>query len=345
MFILTSYFLYSKDWAAVVNQYGDAVCKIEICSGDKIITTGSGFTINSTGSILTNYHVISKAVTDSRMDIKVSFPQSEDQEKSFSAIIGANSAREDLALISIEKETSVFLQFHKGNSPELMTEVMVMGFPLGQGFKSTPGYIQAFQENPGLGYMYDLSIGVDPGNSGGPVIDVHGSIVGVVTAHIPGYNFNLALPLDSVKGFIDRADNPHVVEINSNPEGSRIFINGRYKGTTPISIDFYGSKVKLRIEHDSYQAEEKVLSPDFQGPLMVELKKIISQEVKVRLDTNPSGAEIWVDNIEMGESPLEFEVDPGSRIRVRSKLRWHKPRLDVIKIGNDPEQEIILDLD
>lgn len=334
--------LFAADWADIVKRCSPSVCKIEITSSGQSLSTGSGFLIDGKGRIFTNAHVVAEAAHNTAVSIEVLFPQSSAPDKRYKATLETMSDTVDLAIIDIDASMPSSLSLYSGEKPQLMTEILVLGFPLGQSLKSTPGYIQAFQTVPGLGSMIDLSAAVDPGNSGGPVLDKDGSVVGIVTAKIPGYNFNLALPIQTVSGFLNNAKAPGEVEITSLPSEARVFCEGAYIGKTPLKLKTYGFDQKVSVESDGYEAMEKTVTADMigKGPLQFALAAAASRKVAVTVESEPAGARIWINNTELGKAPVLYQADRNERLRIRATLFgfWE---LNVIEtVGTDDAQKI-----
>ena len=172
-------------------------------------------------------------------------------------------------------------------------------------------------------------------------------VVGIVTAKIPGYNFNLALPVQTIRGFIESADNPVQTEILSNPTGSRVFINGRYMGETPVAVILYGSDVEVSLEHDGYQILKKTISPaqSVTGQFSFDLEPKVFAKVKVSVKTDPAGAHVWINNTDMGASPVTIDVDKNSKLRMRVKKLGYKEASVTESIGDTPEQNIIIHME
>lgn len=337
----------AQEWSTVVQKYGQSVCKIEIMSGQEVLSSGSGFVIDRDGKILTNAHVISDAEKNSAVTIRLFFPQSDNPLKQYTASIVFVSVQVDLAVIDIKTPLPVAFSFSGNTTPSLMTEVLVMGYPLGKNFKTTPGFIQAIQTIPGIGEMLDLSAAVDPGSSGGPVIGKDGKVLGVVTAKIPGYNFNLALPAKTATGYMANAQNPIAVQVTSTPSGSMVFANSNYLGKTPLPVTVYGSAIELSVEQDGFQTMKKTITPaeyTVSGKIDFMLLPVASSKVTVTLDTDPSGAQIWIDNVDMGKSPLVFEADKGSRLRIRTKRSSYKDVSSIELIGDKSQQDVKINL-
>ena len=138
---------------------------------------GSGFIISQDGYVVTNNHVIERAE-----DIKVIL---EDGTEFKAKVIGKD-AKTDLAVLKIEAEYD-FVAVEIGNSEQLRIGdwVMAIGNPFGLGYTVTSGIISAKGRSLGLG-AYDDFIQTDaplnPGNSGGPLFNLNGEVIGVNTA-------------------------------------------------------------------------------------------------------------------------------------------------------------------
>jgi hypothetical protein len=334
--------LFASDWADIVKRCSSSVCKIEIVSSGQSLSSGSGFLIDAKGRIFTNAHVVADAAYDPAVSIEVLFPQSVAPDKRYKATLETMSDTVDLAIIDIDAPPLAALSLRKGDKPQLMAEILILGYPLGQSLKGTPGYIQAFQNVPGLGSMLDLSAAVDPGNSGGPVLDKEGMVVGIVTAKIPGYNFNLALPIQTISGFLENAKTPGEVEIASVPNDALVFCEGFYIGKTPLKLKMYGFDRKLSVECDGFEAMEKTVTAEMIGkaPLQFVLAPAASRKVAVTVESEPAGAKIWINNSELGKAPVLYRADRNERLRIRATLFGYRELNVVETVGSDDAQNI-----
>lgn len=137
---------------------------------------GSGFIISATGYIVTNNHVIDKADA-----ITVEFFSGETAE---AKLIGTDE-KTDIALLKVEVEGDLpFVEFGNSDVARVGDWVMAIGNPLGQGFSVSAGIISA--RNRTLRGTYDDFIQTDAainrGNSGGPLFNMDGQVIGVNTA-------------------------------------------------------------------------------------------------------------------------------------------------------------------
>ena len=137
---------------------------------------GSGFVISSDGYVITNNHVIEDAD-----EIRIEFRDGMELE---AEVIGVDK-NVDIALLKVEHDKSLpFVQFGDSDISKVGDWVMAVGNPLGQGFSVSVGIISA--RNRELSGAYDDYIQTDAainrGNSGGPLFNMGGEVIGVNTA-------------------------------------------------------------------------------------------------------------------------------------------------------------------
>ncbi|WP_371225274.1 Do family serine endopeptidase [Roseovarius sp. 2305UL8-3] len=137
---------------------------------------GSGFVISEDGYIVTNNHVI-----ESADEIIIEFFSGLELE---AEIIGTDP-KTDIALLKVEADVPLpFVNFGDSDTARVGDWVMAMGNPLGQGFSVSAGIVSA--RNRALSGTYDDYIQTDAainrGNSGGPLFNMDGEVIGVNTA-------------------------------------------------------------------------------------------------------------------------------------------------------------------
>jgi S1-C subfamily serine protease len=340
----------AQDWQSVVKKYGPAVGKVETRDGGDVLSTGSCFLIDENGRILTNAHVVKDASFNPDRKIVVTFPFGAQPAREYPATIVkiATQNDHDLALLKVDGHFDAFCALATGEEPALMSEVLVVGFPLGKNFKSTPGYLQAYQEIEGIGHMLDLSASVDFGNSGGPVFDKNGTVVGIVTARLPGFNFNLALPIRDAADFISADDRQFSVKVTTTPDGARVFLNGNYQGVSPLTADLFHRDYVLHVEKDGYVTVEKTVS--LTGNAKPEISVALSlavdtTAVKLSIATTPAGVQVLIDNTDRGVTPLTLDATKGSRIRIKLRLRGYKDFYTEVTLGDANEQGLAYTLE
>ena len=137
---------------------------------------GSGFVISADGLIVTNNHVI-----DGADEIEIEFFSGE----TLAAKVIGTDKNTDIAVLKVEPDTPLpFVNFGDSDTARVGDWVVAMGNPLGQGFSVSAGIVSA--RNRALAGIYDDYIQTDAainrGNSGGPLFNLDGKVVGVNTA-------------------------------------------------------------------------------------------------------------------------------------------------------------------
>jgi len=335
---------FSQDWSALVDSMGSDVAKVEIYSGTVEQSSGTAFAIGN-GKLLTSAHVVSDTQFDKKLRIQLTFPMSSRPDAVYTAQIDQISDELDLAILSADVQFAWVPPFAAEDKPRLMSDILVLGYPLGMSFKATPGVVQAFQDVPELGTMLDLSAAVDPGNSGGPVLAKNGAVLGIVTSHIVGRNFNLALPIKNVVDFLALASHPVNFQVQTNPADARVYVNGIFKGSSPVSLRLMSSTAEISVEKDGFEtAKRTVTIKDGQlADQSFELVALASTTNHVTIEVEPVGARIWVDNSERGKAPLQLDVDKGTRLRLRVEAPGYETMTKVVDLG-DGDQTIRLAL-
>ena len=167
--------------------------------------TGTGFAI-ADGYVATNYHVTNGAKTIMVRGING------DMKEAYKGFVVASDREHDLAIIKIvDKEFDAFeiIPYCIGKSiPEVGDEVFVLGFPMtntmGQEVKLTDGIISAASGFKGDQSMYQISAAVQPGNSGGPLFDNEGNVIGIVCAkHSDAENANYAIKVSYLYSLVN----------------------------------------------------------------------------------------------------------------------------------------------
>lgn len=169
-------------------------------------SSGTGFAINSGGLIATNYHVIENA---KKIHIK---GINGDYNKSYVGIVVASDKNNDLAIIKITDGSftslGVIPYLIKQNIVDIGTAINVLGYPLittmGEEIKYTNGTISSKSGFQGDITSYQISAPIQPGNSGAPLFDKSGNIIGVVNAkHLGAENVGYAIKLNYLLSLIE----------------------------------------------------------------------------------------------------------------------------------------------
>lgn len=170
---------------------------------------GSGIVYSTDGYIVTNYHVIESAVKSSSAKIYVLLADDETEREA--TIVGYDELT-DLAVIKIEENNLTAAEF--GNSDEIKVGelAVAIGNPLGQEFAGTVtgGYISGLNRSITVdNTVYNLiqtDAAINSGNSGGPLVDSKGRVIGVNTAKISATGvegIGFAIPVNDVLPIVE----------------------------------------------------------------------------------------------------------------------------------------------
>ena len=164
---------------------------------------GSGFVISEEGYILTNAHVV-----DSASSIKVMFENGEE----YTAKLVGKETENDVAVLKVDTDKK-FKAVILGNSDNMVVgeDVVAIGNPLGElTFSMTKGIISALDRTIQVDVsttlnMFQVDCSVNEGNSGGPIFNMYGEVIGIVSAKyasstIEGLGF--CIPINDVSSII-----------------------------------------------------------------------------------------------------------------------------------------------
>jgi S1-C subfamily serine protease len=161
-------------------------------------STGSGIIVADNGFVITNFHVVKNA--------KKIFVTASDNSKVEAKLISFDEEK-DIALLKINnKQFNIGYTLNSASS-EVGEQIFVLGFPLinlmGSEIKVTDGIISSLSGFNNDYDYYQVSAAVQPGNSGGPLFDSQGNLIGIITAkYSQGENVSYALKSKIVFDFL-----------------------------------------------------------------------------------------------------------------------------------------------
>lgn len=169
--------------------------------------SGSGFLISADGYVVTNYHVVEGA-----KQVTV-IPHG--AEEVTAKVVGTD-ATNDVALLKIEGENLPFVTLGSSDALAVGDQVVAIGNPLGELTATlTVGYVSAkdriVNTDGTVINMLQTDAAINSGNSGGPLFDMNGKVVGITTAKYSGNSesgatiegLGFALPMDDVAGILE----------------------------------------------------------------------------------------------------------------------------------------------
>ena len=170
-------------------------------------SSGSGVIVSDDGFIITNNHVVANGD-----ELKVTLSDN----RSYAAKVIGTDPTTDIALLKIEENGLPYLTYGDSDGVEIGQWVLAVGNPMNLNFTVTAGIISAKARNMGIIRRgNDLAVEsflqtdavVNPGNSGGALIDINGRLIGINTAIMSttgGYQgYSFAVPVNLVKKVVD----------------------------------------------------------------------------------------------------------------------------------------------
>ena len=200
--------VYGKRYAAAAKSIGLS-CNVDSENPEKTyrVANGTGFFVSDTGYVVTNQHVISgcnEVQIHSGGDMSAATVISQDKIN-------------DLALLKTKMKTQSIFSLAPEN-PYLLQDIIATGFPFGESVSSTikvtKGVVSSLSGLGDNSGQIQIDAALQPGNSGGPIIDENGNVVGVAVAKLDleksiesfgvvPENVNFGIKLSSLKTFLD----------------------------------------------------------------------------------------------------------------------------------------------
>ena len=195
---------------------------------DTDVSTGSGFILTADGYVVTNQHVV-----DGASSIHVVLFDN----TSYTAQVAGSDTSNDIAVLKVEGED--FRPAKLGASDDLIVgdQVVAIGNPLGELTSTlTVGYVSAKERDvysdSGTINMLQTDCAINSGNSGGPLFNMKGEVVGITTAKYSGTSnsgasiegIGFAIPMDDVTGIIE-----DLMELG--------YVNSAYLGVNIYNVD------------------------------------------------------------------------------------------------------------
>ncbi|MBU1136194.1 MAG: trypsin-like peptidase domain-containing protein [Nanoarchaeota archaeon] len=188
----------SADFSGIIDSAVESVVSIKTN-----IAQGTGFIITEDGFVVTNAHVLEGA--------KYANAITAEQISKSMSLVGYNSEL-DLALLKI-KGSYNFLKFGDSNRIRVGEKVIAIGNPLGLSFSVSEGIVSAVNRvgSNRLPAYIQTDAALNPGNSGGPLINTDGEVIGINNFKITGENLGFALESNYI---IEEVNNIAMQEMN-----------------------------------------------------------------------------------------------------------------------------------
>lgn len=178
-----------SDISAAVERVSPSVVTIQ--SGNRI---GAGFVVNADGHVATVAHVVAGA-----KEVKLRFADG----KTTSAKVLATDEGRDLAILQMDVTDARWADLASTTGLKPGAEVAALGAPLGLDNTVTKGVVSARPRRINGRELLQVDAALNPGNSGGPVVDSRGAVVGVSTVIARNaQNVGFAVPSEVLAGFL-----------------------------------------------------------------------------------------------------------------------------------------------
>ncbi len=173
----------------------------------EFVGSGSGFILTEDGYVLTNYHVVegARTLTVTTFD-----------ETSYEATLVGYDAFNDVALLKIEAQDLPAVSIGDSNALNVGDQVAAIGNPLGElASTQTVGYVSAKDRSVTTEgttiHMIQTDAAINSGNSGGPLFNMYGQVIGITTAKYSGSSnsgasiegIGFAIPINDVMDLVD----------------------------------------------------------------------------------------------------------------------------------------------
>ncbi len=250
----------APDFASIVSRYGPAVVHIDaikgrLSDGGKAASLGSGFIISQDGFVLTNNHVVSGA---DQVLVKLA-----DGRKLPARVIGTDRAA-DVAVLKISGSGLPAVKIGDPAQSRVGEWVVAIGSPYGLDNTVTSGIISAksrqMSEDSPVHFI-QTDVPVNPGNSGGPLFNLKGEVIGInsmIYSRTGGYQgLSFAIPIDEAMRIKERI-------VRGGPSQGQ----GPDQGLTRVSKPRLGVAVRPLSddEADSLGIDAGVLVQEASGP-------------------------------------------------------------------------------
>jgi len=180
----------SADFSGIIENVVNSVVTIRTD-----VAQGTGFIITEDGFAVTNAHVLQGA--------KIASAITSNQESKPITVIGYNLTL-DMALLKINGNYNS-LSFADSEDVKVGEKVIAIGNPLGLSFSVTEGIVSAVDRrgDNNLYYYIQTDAALNPGNSGGPLINTDGEVIGINNFKVMGENLGFALESNYIKQSIN----------------------------------------------------------------------------------------------------------------------------------------------
>jgi S1-C subfamily serine protease len=198
-----------------------------------VIGNGSGFLVTADGYLMTNRHVANEK------DCTFICRFADGTQKPAEVVAVDDDA--DIAIMKVKADKPLpFLQFAPADEPGTGAECAALGFPVGHAMnytmQMTAGTISSVA--PSEEYALTLTAKITHGNSGGPLVDKFGNVIGVVSAGLTAFTetYGKALSAGQVREFLEEHADKLSTKLAQGSEAARLDTEAIYKKASPATV-------------------------------------------------------------------------------------------------------------
>ena len=273
---------------------------------------GSGSMIREDGWILTCAHVVGK---DPVVDIVLQ------DGTTYRGRVMASDTVADLAVIHIEEVAGIpalaWIPIGDLDGIDVGDPVVAIGHPKGFGWTLNEGIVSnlfVFRDGKHDPNVIQTQVPLNPGNSGGPLLDREGRLVGVVSQGDPNAQaLNWCISARAVKNFLLRHGDvmpPAQLTVDAQPAGATIYVDGTEIGKAPRALALIGIGAHvIEVRKDGFgpiASPVIVLQRD-----TAELKVRLAPAGTLAITADATGVDVYVDGVLRGTAPLSMDIAEG----------------------------------
>jgi V8-like Glu-specific endopeptidase len=322
-------------------------------------STGSGFLIHPDGYLLTNHHVIAGSSQQ-----QVVLPDG----RVMAASIVKTDSTKDLALLKIGGRNYPTLPVGESRRMSVMDPVLALGFPMssaiGTEISAYDGKINAFRQHQRTA-LIQIDANVNPGNSGGPLLNEYGEVIGVVVAKLNAIEIarvtgtiperiNFAIPIDEAKELLSVA---YPSGFQPSQRSTVLRNQAIFSDAKQATVFILATTGKVAAAEAAPEVRSPVLGSEPATPIPEQELKTVSLRPSLQAFVSAfiaSGEDSGLDAALQFYAPKVVYHDKGlvDRTFIRRELSTHRKRWPrrsyklvegpTVKVGSDPSQFFVL---
>jgi S1-C subfamily serine protease len=203
---------------------------------------GSGFIVSKDGKIVTNLHVV--------RDMKIATVLTANGEVFDSVAVLGIDERRDLAVLQITGFDLPVLELGNSDAVTVGEPLVVVGSPRGLEGTVTAGILSSVRDSGDGFKVLQTDAAVNPGNSGGPLVNNRGQVIGVVASKLrSAENLNFAIPINYVRGLMNALHGPITLEQMQSSLSDVKSDQGSVGPSLKETLDWLKEKIPLSAVH------------------------------------------------------------------------------------------------